>query len=263
MSDIIEVGSDKWTISHDIFNLDLSKKLRFNGSTSVFSVNRQLFIVNDSVNCVVLTVLAESSLSHTIEYRIHHHGLELSFEGKLTETKTGSPPLYCINNIEGEITLELKLTHIDDLSFGGFFTPLKSDLESYIERGPIVTLIGNDGTVSVPRRILELRSKALEVMFDHDSKEKQTGQIELKDFNSKTLEAFACFLMTGEIVNGKETALGLIVLGDKYDIKGMKTAGENFVLENIAQMNKNDVIEVFSKVSVDLVYDAIVAWSKK
>lgn len=146
---------------------------------------------------------------------------------------------------------------------GGLFIPLKGDLMAAVERGSTVTLIGSDGNVWVPKRILKLRSKALDVMFKHNSKEKQTGQIELKDFNAKTLEAFGHFLITGQIIDGKETALGLILLGDKYDIQAMKSAGEDFVKKYITQLSKDDVIEVLSKVSSDLLYDTMVsAWSR-
>lgn len=70
--------------------------------------------------------------------------------------------------------------------------------------------------------------------------------------------------MTGKVTDGKETALGLILLGDKYDIQAMKTSAEQFVKKNIAEMDKEDVIDIFSKVSRDTLYRAMVElWAKK
>lgn len=271
MSDVIEVGSDTWTVEHD-FSHSLTRKLCFADSTSVFNVdtynhwNADVYGISGHLELTVTS--AESPVPYTIEYKINNRSLGWSGDGKMTETKTKSPELYCLDFKNSVSLLELKLTDPkpkSNIAFvGGSLCPLQGDLKSFIERGQTVTLIGHDGNVTVPKRILKLRSTALEAMFNHDSQEKLTGQIELKDFNKQTLEAFGHFLMTGDIIYGKETALGLIILGDKYDIQKMKEAGEDFVKRNIKRMDKDDLIDVWSKVSRDLLYDVMVGfWAKK
>lgn len=136
-------------------------------------------------------------------------------------------------------------------------------LLAYIERGPRVLLIGSDGKVSVPMRALEIRSETFETMFKYRFKMMQTLKIKLKDFDCNTLDAFSYFLATGRIKNGKETALGLILLADKYDIEDMKVAAEKFVTDNFDAMEPKNVLDTFSKVGCGSLEQAMKrAWSR-
>lgn len=255
-SEVIELDSDTWKFEHD-FAYVLDKKLRFANSKCVFHVRGQVHGINGTY-FVVLTASAEVDMLvsppfYTIEYESRHISTGHRAGGKMTESVVASLPLYCAG-CHWKLSLELKLSDVGIASIGESFFPLKADLKSYVEQGPTVTLVGINGNVTVPRRILKLRSRALEAMFSHDSKEKETGEIELKDFDYKILSAFAHFLMTGEITDGKDTALGLLLLGDKYDIQAMRVTAENFVKKNIEQMNEEDVIDIFSKVGRKSLY---------
>lgn len=100
-------------------------------------------------------------------------------------------------------------------------------------------------------------------MFKHDSQEKRTNQINMDDFDTNTLAAFKQFLLAGKVEDGKKTALGLILLADKYNIQVMKEVAEDYVMRHIQEMDKDEVLDTFSKVSRGILVDAmVVAWSK-
>lgn len=68
--------------------------------------------------------------------------------------------------------------------------------------------------------------------------------------------------MTEKIKDGINTATGLILLGDKYDIQVMKSAAEEFVKKNVKEMNQQNVFDVLSLVNKKMLVKAVVdAWS--
>lgn len=177
MFDIIELDSDTWSIQHN-FNRNLEKNLRFADSTTVFHVLGQIRYVDRGFLLLTVTAVANSPISYTISYRIRNlNDSSETVEDELTETQVACTPCTFprIEFCDKSVSIELKLTSIKTASIGGLFSPFSDDLKLYVERGPSVTLVGADGNVTVPRRILKLRSKALEVILSHGSKEKETG----------------------------------------------------------------------------------------
>lgn len=263
MSTVIKLDSNEWVIDHDFSDFPpLNERIQFAGSTTVFNVYEEVDtrygLDFDGVS-LSLAVIAEQNAfngpsEYCVEYQIDHEDGSIK-TGKFTE-KEPTSSLLEFDSENPSILFTLTFKPPVEQSF----FKRNAVVESFIGRGPKVTLIGLDGTVAVPRRLLELWSTAFEAMFSHDSKEKRTGIIEMKDFDSQTLAAFVQFLETGEIKDGKETALGLILLSDKYDIQQMKEAAEDFVKKNIGEMNKEGVLEVFYKVGRKSLFDAMDSW---
>lgn len=259
MSEVIKLDSNEWmTDSNDSFR---TTKLQFKSSTRIFNVSLKRFDISGSY-VVTATVTPESNTlisqsGYSFEYQLCLTN-GLIKKGTLTEADPTTEPL----NV-GHWTQPFPNMRWFKLTFNAAVDGLSSNVVySYIQRGPTVTLIGHDGNVTVPKRLLKIWSSALEVMFNHNSMEKQTGEIVLKDFDAATLTAFAHFLMTGRVEDGKATALGLVLLGDKYDIQPMKEAAETFIKNNIRDFNKENVLAVFSAVCPKLLFDAMDSWSK-
>lgn len=273
---LVKLSKNEWGMIYDFTNTRPKwiYKLQFPNSATIFNITGQRFDTTDNRPVFVLfTVSAQpdplvtAPHSYAIEYKINSPQSDKECEGILTKNQVACTPWYIdpLLYLHDFVTLRLNFIHIDmNGPNGASFYPLLPGLKSYVERGPTVTLIGADGKVTVPRRILKLRSEALEGMFNHNLKEKQTNQIEMADFDCKTLTAFKNFLLTGKITDGEETALGLILLGDKYDIQGMKSAAENFVKDNIVEMDMDDVFDVLSRVCRESLYHAVVKnWIKE
>lgn len=210
-----------------------------------------------------LSVTTEERVDYTVNHWFFLPGTNKpDNDSKLTQNRPKSARSWrVLDPSNNPLILELEFKKIEHRRS----YPLPEDVtKSYIERGPMIMLIGSDGRVSVPRRALEMRSETFENMFKYDSKEKRTGEIEMKDVDEKTLNAFSYFLATGQIKGGKETALGLILFSDKYDIQDMKKAAEKFVKRNFKEMDKEDILDVFNKVGRESLKRALEkAWVKK
>lgn len=252
MSEVLILDSDEWELPRDKID-QLDARVQFAGSPIVF--NLQAYFA--SYGCgYKLKAKPRSSIDQE-SYRIECHvrlfdGQEYS--GVVSQTTT----LLC-ELIEGPDDIESVIFTFKKIT--PFYTR-NANMEAFIERGPSVTLVGSDGSVSVPKRLLEMWSEALEAMFNHDSLEKRTGQIRMEDYNAKTLTAFKQFLLTGKIENGNETALGLILLADKYDVQVMKKAAEDYVKQNFQEMDKDEVLDILQKVSRNTLFNAMIdSWS--
>lgn len=212
---------------------------------------------------LLITVTAIENIDYLVTYTLGVRRAGQPLSGKLTRSNPTSSRILFYGVPEEKFANPIQWTLVFERPKIPYPMP-DTGVKSYIERGTSVTLVGNDGNVSVPKRLLKMRSAAFEAMFDHDTKEKRTGQIELEDFDSKTLTAFSHFLSSGEIQDGKETALGLILLGDKYDIQDMKEVAEKFVKKNYDQMNQEDVLDVFSKVGRESLKQAMASsWKQE
>lgn len=122
---------------------------------------------------------------------------------------------------------------------------LLKNLISYVTQGPMVTLVCSDGSVYVSKRLLKARCPTLSNMLNHDSKERRTMTIDLKDFKTKSLESFCHFLSSCVIKDGSETGLDLIILSDKYDVQDLKKAAETYVLDNLRDFDRKEVLDLF------------------
>lgn len=266
MSEVIKVDWNEWTLDcHP--GLDGVTKLKFASSAIIFDVILNKIFRPDGYR-ITFTVIPESNAltgrsGYYLKYKIKHDSF--SVIDTLNEAEPTTRILF-IGGLESlwDISLTLTFNHVvASLSDH----PENALVKSYIERGPTITLIGRGGSVTIPRRLIQIWSSELEAILKQDSKEGKTGQILFKDFDVRTLTAFTGFLMDppkydGELEDGKQTALGLALLGDKYNIQPMKDAAVNFVKENINDFNKNDVLDIFYKISRQSLIDAMQFWSK-
>ena len=129
---------------------------------------------------------------------------------------------------------------------------LADDLKAFLDGGPSVTLIGSDGTVPVAKFLLKLRSSALRAMFSHDMEENKTSTIDLKSFDTITLQAFCDFLLTDQMEPDNGTALGLYLLADKYDVQGLKELTQGYMLANLKEFDRDEVFQVLIKTNEPL-----------
>ena len=229
------------------------------GSTVVFELNAR----KENFHLLVTITSDDPRMKFLAKVVVLYKGATV--EDFVSHDRSTSGPLHGGKGYSFCESMAMKVEFVNsghwEIDCDQFTIPIVGDLKSYIERGSQVTLIGRDGSVTVSRRLLEMRSEALEMIFNHDSREKQTGIIELKDFDSKTLDAFAHFLMTGKIKDGKETVLGLLLLGDKYDIQFMKSEAERFVKLHFHELDREEAMDIMFRVSRKTVEEGLLrAW---
>lgn len=123
---------------------------------------------------------------------------------------------------------------------------LVDDVKKYFNEGQSITIVGSDGEVTVPKRLLKIRSSALKAMFKSDMEESRSLTVDLsKEFNLATLTAFKNFLITDIIDEDIATeAAGLYRLGDKYLIEPLKQAAKYFIMKDIRRFDHEKIFDV-------------------
>lgn len=199
-----------WSKAH-VYSVPLVEniKIGLGDVEAVFHVYCRLKSDKDG-HYLLLSVTTEEPVDYGVIYGYFLPGKDrskLKWENSmLTRTKSTSSPNYWKVEHPASHPLVLELV-FKVIQYRQLYPLPEVGLKKYIERGPDVLLVGSDGSVTVPRRALEIRSETFENMFKYDSKERQTGKIELKDLDYRTLDAFSHFLATGRIKDGKGTAL--------------------------------------------------------
>lgn len=72
-------------------------------------------------------------------------------------------------------------------------------------------------------------SNVFKTMLKSDMKEKNTGLIEIDNFDVKTIEAFVEYLHLESVTNLNNVALELFKLADMYNVSGLKV-GKCYVI---------------------------------
>ncbi|KAG5045654.1 hypothetical protein JHK86_015060 [Glycine max] len=106
----------------------------------------------------------------------------------------------------------------------------------------------NEAEEELRREIEELKSKVsrspvFKAMLENDMAERRSGTIKISDISYDTLSAFVNYLYTAEASLDNELACNLLVLGEKYQVKHLKTYCEKYL---IAKMNWNKAISNYA-----------------
>lgn len=265
MFDVTIVKGNVWRVTDDDdryekvnFEEPLRRRLLFDGSPVVFDVHGREEDGPDGrryqFNVSVDKDIPSNQIVIDIKYAIFfNNGIGTGERVRMSGNKA-TPNIRPVFFKDNTHVTGIRFT-LDKVIFKPFFFATIATVDSYFDRGPIATLVASDGVVSVPRRQLERWSSAFEAMLNHDTVEKMTGQIKMEDLDTRTLIALKQYMMTGKIVDGEETALGLILLGDMYGVQGMKEAAEFFVKHNIERMDKEEVWDIYSRLNRNLYKD--------
>ena len=102
-----------------------------------------------------------------------------------------------------------------------------------------VTFCIGDREFPAHKVILVTRSKVFASMFEYETKENLTNQIEIEDIEPEVFQELLRFIYTGEVsLHEMETiAAGLLIAADKYLLDGLKMICENYLLRYISPEN--------------------------
>lgn len=136
---------------------------------------------------------------------------------------------------------------------GSFIT----DINKHFSTSENISLIASDGVVEVKKDLLAIRSPVFEAMFSHNMLEATTREVQMKQYNSKTLAAFAKFLSADCLDNLNETASGLFMLAHQYDIPLLKAEAGSSLLNTVTENNFDEVFELIMKLQPELTKEAM------
>lgn len=106
-----------------------------------------------------------------------------------------------------------------------------------------VTLVGKDGVqIKAHKLILAARSKPIEAMFEHETKEKMESKIEITDIDGAVLEQMVNFIYSDKVDNLDEYAGDLILAAEKYDLPRLKRLCEQHLFSTINVDNASYVL---------------------
>lgn len=97
-------------------------------------------------------------------------------------------------------------------------------------------LIG-DEIVKAHKAILANKSPVFRSMFTLNTRERQECIVKIQDAKPNVFKEFIKYLYVAEIDNFKEVGLDLLVLADKYDVKGLKDRCENGLSKLLSKEN--------------------------
>ncbi|KAI6234925.1 hypothetical protein M3Y99_00743800 [Aphelenchoides fujianensis] len=96
----------------------------------------------------------------------------------------------------------------------------------------------------VSKLFLQAQSDVFDAMFTHDSQEKQTGVIEIKDAKAATVERLVRYLYTGRVEEPKEVAADLLPLAVKYELHELTAMCVNAMDSSLSLANIIERLEL-------------------
>lgn len=113
---------------------------------------------------------------------------------------------------------------------------LSSGLASLYEKkkGCDVTIIAKEG-VQIPchKAVLIARSDVFEAMFDHETKEKESNEVDIDDLEPVILKEMLRFMYTDLVPNIARHATDLLIVADRFNLGKLKMLCEDHLVEKI------------------------------
>lgn len=102
----------------------------------------------------------------------------------------------------------------------------------------------DEDNIPAHRIILETRSPVFAAMFNHDTKENETGEIAIDDIDKDTIKDILEYIYSGDMKELKmEKALSAYAAAEKYDINNVKELCSEFIVRNLSVECVCDVIK--------------------
>ncbi|TRY75438.1 hypothetical protein TCAL_09507 [Tigriopus californicus] len=122
--------------------------------------------------------------------------------------------------------------------------PINPDLKLSVrltpEKYPDMYLVSGKTRLPCHKHMLAACSNVFDVMFTHDSSEKETNEVIITDVQLKTLEKLLEFVYTDEIKDFEGLAHSLVYVADKYNMANLKTLAMNAAVRNLDTNNVSD-----------------------
>lgn len=132
-------------------------------------------------------------------------------------------------------SLEPKFVSYSDTQLNKF--GLSHDLASLFEKKKHcdMTIIAKDN-VQIPchKAILISRSDVFEAMFDHETKEKKSNEVDIDDLEPIVLKEMLRFMYTDTIPNIARHATDLLIVADRFNLGKLKMLCEDHLVEKIS-----------------------------
>merc|ERR550519_236567 len=93
-------------------------------------------------------------------------------------------------------------------------------------------------------------------MLEHNMRESETGEVQINDFDPKTMKAVILYMYTGEIKYSQGNFEHLLKAADKYRLEELKNAIEDVLIQDIKVENAIDMFVLGDAVHADRLRDS-------
>lgn len=132
------------------------------------------------------------------------------------------------------------------------FNTIDEDIRDYFtkcDKIPTdVVLTGSNGSVSSNRLLLSARSAVFKAMFEANMTESKTGEVDMTDVTVEVIKAFLKFLQFDKVDDSATFASDLFILGDKYQVLGLKDICEKFLVSKVTMDTSAKLLALTQKV---------------
>lgn len=237
-----------------LYTFDLDLRLNAKGSTVDVKIKPRNNVPRYAVK---LKSFIEDKCKSRCEFN-ETIGIQSGIRSKRTSIFSKSKIFEDRLNIQSGFVIDFQL--LFDIQFSPSYLDERSfmaDIRKNLSTSDTVRLISSNGIVEANKDLLTIRSSVFQAMFNNDTKEAETLQVDMANFNEKLLGAFVKFLMTDSIDDVEDTALGLFILGDKYDIPLLKAEAGRSMLNNLSEENFDEVFSWIIKLQPELTKEAV------
>ncbi|GBN87873.1 Speckle-type POZ protein B [Araneus ventricosus] len=106
-----------------------------------------------------------------------------------------------------------------------------------------VNLRVKEKSLPAHKAVLASRSPVFRAMFEHDTREKNTNNVDIPDVDINTLAGLIAFIYSDDVGNLKpEGAIKLYTAADKYQIEVLRTKCSEFLISNISPENVYSIL---------------------
>jgi len=123
---------------------------------------------------------------------------------------------------------------------------LSLDMTSLFESGELTDCVVVCGGTEIKclKCILSARSSVFKAMFEHNTKEKRMGRVEINDLDYDTVYEMIFYIYSGNVSELKGKAASLLEAADKYDLMELKQICEMSLCENLSAENVCELLIV-------------------
>ena len=107
-----------------------------------------------------------------------------------------------------------------------------------------VTLIVGEKNFKVHKHILSLQSDVFKAMFSHNMAENESGIVKIDDFDVQVIEDMLQYIYTCTTQNLPKLAQELFKAAHKYEIHGLKSKCEEYLIFNLNHQNVIDILDL-------------------
>lgn len=230
------------SVTHNFRNGALDQKLAFSPNSGqegqgIFYLYAGLAVHQDYTKCLLVQVVRHDVADFfKVKITIKNNDQEASDELTVARTSRSFARDWFVVDYPTKISLTFE--------FKAKRRTLFDDLRKFSGKVEQVTIAGSDGDVLVPKFLVDVRLHSCRSLIKSKSGTDQSNMVDLKNFDTGTLNAFKTFLLEDMIEAGNEKfAVQLYDLGMELSFEPLIQAAKYTVMKHIGNFDQEEIFD--------------------